>query len=331
MRLFTCQSCRQLLYFENVVCERCGHALGYLPEPATLSALEAEGGAWLPLAGGGPHRYCANYEHGTCNWLVPFAGDTPFCLACRHNNTVPDLSNPNNLPPWQRLELAKHRLIYTLLRLDLPLITKAEDEERGLAFDFLADPAYGSGPPVLTGHDNGLITINLAEADDAERERRRSAMGEPFRTLLGHFRHEVGHYFWDRLVRDGGQLEPFRALFGDETTDYGEALKAHYARGPLPDWQERYVSSYAAAHPWEDWAETWAHYLHIIDTLETARAFGLKVDPKAGPAGELAGEVDFDVYRAPASSGSSTPGCPCRSPSTASTAAWASRTYIRSC
>jgi hypothetical protein len=142
-------------------------------------------------------------------------------------------------------------------------------------FEFLADQP---GQPVLTGHAQGVITLNVAEADDAERVKRRVEMHEPYRTLLGHFRHESGHYYWDRLVDEGGRVEAFRQVFGDERADYGQALQAHYARGgALPDWQEHYVSAYATAHPWEDWAETWAHYLHMVDLLETAAAYNTRV------------------------------------------------------
>ena len=181
----------------------------------------------------------------------------------------------------------------------------------GLAFDFLADPATGSpdGPQILTGHAQGLITINIAEADDAERERARQELGEPYRTLLGHFRHEVGHYYWERLVRDGLWLESFRPLFGDERQDYGTCLQTHHDEGPPSDWQERFVSGYASAHPWEDFAETWAHYLHIVDTLETAAAFALRIAPKAGRAPGLAMEVDFDPCWQNDSTSFSRPGC----------------------
>lgn len=297
MKLFTCQNCGQLLYFENTRCERCGLSLGYLPDIGTLSALQPAGEAWRPLAS--PERiwrFCANADYAACNWLVPADEETPYCMACRHNRTVPDLSVPENVLHWRKLETAKHRLIYTLLKLRLPLRSKWEDADTGLAFDFMADPEEPGAPKVMTGHDNGLITINLAEADDAERERRRHDLGEPYRTLLGHLRHEVGHYYWDRLVRDGGQLEAFRELFGDESEDYAEALKRHYARGPAEDWQESFISSYASAHPWEDFAETWAHYLHIIDTLETAKAFRVSVNPEATPGTDLAASVDFNAY-----------------------------------
>jgi hypothetical protein len=163
-------------------------------------------------------------------------------------------------------------------------------------FDFLAGPPGDAAAKVLTGHDNGLITLAIEEADDVERERRRAALREPYRTLLGHFRHEVGHYFWDRLVRDGGKLESVRAFFGDERHDYAAALKAYYDSGPPPDWPGHYISAYATAHPWEDFAETWAHYLHIVDTIEMAGAFGMDIRPKIDQAQELHADLNFDAY-----------------------------------
>jgi len=66
--------------------------------------------------------------------------------------------------------------------------------------------------PVLTSHCNGLITLNIAEADDAERERRRVKFHEPYRTLLGHLRHEVAHYYWDRLIANSKWLSGFSRL-----------------------------------------------------------------------------------------------------------------------
>ena len=299
MKLFTCQHCGQMLYFENTTCERCGRALGFLPDLGVLSALELDGADWHALAArGAVYRPCANVVHGTCNWQVPASEDANYCVACRHNRTVPDLSVAGNLERWRKLEVAKHRLFYTLLKLRLPHPTKSEDEARGLAFDFLADPTDDQAPRVMTGHDNGLITVALAEADDVELERRRTELGEPYRTLLGHMRHEVGHYYWDRLIADTGAFDGFRALFGDEREGYGEALKHYYELDPADSWSDSYVSAYARAHPWEDWAETWTHYLHIVDSLETAQAFRLRVDPKAGRIGDLSSEVDFDAYAA---------------------------------
>ena len=272
---------------------------GFLPELATLSALEQEGELWRALAAPAKrYRACANAIYDACNWQVEADAEAAYCASCQHNRTVPDLSVAENVAQWRKLQLAKNRLMYTILKLGLPHPTEGEDEARGLGFDFLADPPRPTGDAdrVMTGHANGLITVALAEADDAERERRRTAMGEPYRTLQGHLRHEVGHYYWDRLVADCGAFDAFRAMFGDERQDYGEALKAHYARNLADRWDDAWVSSYARAHPWEDFAETWAHYLHIIDTLETASAFRIRVDPAAAKVGDLSAEVDFDVY-----------------------------------
>lgn len=301
MQVFECQHCGQLLYFENTRCERCGHPLGYLPERSVLSALAPEGGGWWrPLAAlEQPVRFCANAAHQACNWLVPAAGPNAFCSACRLNRTIPDLGVAENLQRWQRLEAAKRRLVYGLLRLQLPLVGRLEEPQTGLAFDFLAGAASGSAgrSGIITGHDHGLITIDIAEADDAQRERHRQDMAEPFRTLLGHFRHEVGHYYWDRLVRYGLWLDAFRSLFGDERQDYPASLRAYYWAGPRIDWQQHFVSSYASTHPWEDFAETWAHYLHIVDALETAYAFGLRICPRAGRDPALSVSIDFDPYQ----------------------------------
>ena len=297
MKLFKCPSCGQLLEFENVRCENCGRRLGYIPEADVLSTVDGEGeGVWRALADvGGLYRFCANAEHEVCNWLIPADRPDRLCRACRHNRTIPDLSDAGALVAWRKIEAAKHRLFYTLLRLNLPT-PAAGDVPEPLVFDFLADPPTPDGPKVMTGHDDGLITIALAEADDPERERRRSTMGEPYRTLLGHFRHEVGHFYWDLLVRDGGWLEECRKVFGDDREDYGAALKRHYSEGVPPDWQESFISAYATTHAWEDFAETWAHYLHIIDSLEMARALGLSVRPRADESGALTAEADVEVY-----------------------------------
>jgi hypothetical protein len=191
------------------------------------------------------------------------------------NRTIPDLSDPSNGENWRRIELAKRQLISSLLMLGLPVKPKMEGVE-GLAFDFLRTP--DQGPRVLTGHSDGIITLNIEEADDPTRESIREQMHEPYRTLLGHLRHEVGHYYWDRLVRESKWIDPFRELFGDDRQDYTQALHRHYQQGPPPDWPERYVSAYASSHPWEDWAETWAHYLHMVDTLDTAESFSLDIE-----------------------------------------------------
>jgi hypothetical protein len=297
MKLFQCHTCGFLVYFENTACQRCGARLGFVPEHAELRTLEAgdQPNGWRVRGGDGTlYRYCANAAHNVCNWLVEADSQSGYCVSCDLNRTIPDLSYRENEVRWAKLEASKRRLVYALLRLGLPVSSKSCGDSEGLAFDFKADTDLDE--PVLTGHSGGLITINIAEADDAERERRRTAMGEPYRTLLGHFRHEVGHYWWDRLVRDGGKLDAFRGMFGDERPDYEDALKSHYRNGPPVDWQSRFVSAYASSHAWEDFAETWAHYLHIVDTLETAGAFGLQTRPGAAADESLNVIVSFDPY-----------------------------------
>jgi hypothetical protein len=298
MKLFKCTHCGQLLYFENIRCEQCGYPLGFLGNALQLVPLVPAGNASLRVYDNGPetYRYCANHDHGACNWLVPEGNNSPYCEACALNRTVPDLSVLQHVARWQTIEVAKHRLVYTLLRMGLPVIPKTKDPVRGFAFDFLADEP--GGERVLTGHAAGLVTLNIAEADDLEREKARKLMGEPYRTLLGHFRHEIGHYYWDRLILGTDEEAGFRALFGDERADYAEALKRHYAEGAPSNWTEEFISAYASMHPWEDWAETWAHYLHILDTLETAYAFGLRVRPGiAEPADGLKADIKVDPYQ----------------------------------
>jgi hypothetical protein len=263
MKLFSCPNCGYRLYFENAQCLRCGALVLYDP---ALSA--------FVLSGTDDAFPCGNADQCGCNWRAPEGGS--FCRACALNKTIPDLSLAGNRERWTRVEAAKKRAVYSLLAFGLPVRPKRDPgDEAGLAFDFLADTAGGApvGERILTGHDNGLITLNVAEADSAERERMRVMMGESYRTLLGHFRHELGHFYWDRLIRDdAGWLERFRGLFGDERADYAAALQRHYAEGAPPDWQANHISAYAASHPWEDWAETWAHCLHITDTLEMVAA-----------------------------------------------------------
>jgi hypothetical protein len=285
MKLFACSACKEVSYFDNSQCTRCGHVLAYVAEQAALMALEpapegeaAGAGVFVtlhPKGKGGRVRLCGNQiDHGACNWAVPEADDHRFCRSCRLNEMIPDLSDQKAKDAWIRLERAKRRMVYTLLALGLPVEPRAE-EPRGVAFSFKKD--LPGEEKVLIGHDLGLITINIAEADSPFREKTRIELGETYRTLLGHFRHEIGHYYWDRLVRDSPSLEAFRRLFGDERASYDEAVAVHYRDGAPKDWQTRFVSSYASMHPWEDWAESWAHYLHMVDTLDTARSFGLAV------------------------------------------------------
>jgi hypothetical protein len=296
-RAYRCQ-CGCPVFFRNSRCLNCGTPLGYdtvqarlLPlmpgqDPDTWVEWQAEDATVQPVSDVPTPAFlrCANLQTpAACNWLVPVGEGQPqmlLCRACRLNRTIPDLNDPehpDNGELWGKVELAKRRLVSALLALGLPLSSRvSEDAEGGLMFDFLRSPDYG--PHIMTGHNTGLITLNLNEADDATREAVRKAMHEPYRTLLGHFRHEVGHYYWDRLVAGTDWLQGFRELFGDETQDYAASLQTNYAQGPRPDWALHYVSAYASVHPWEDWAECWAHYLHIRDTVDTALSFGLATD-----------------------------------------------------
>ncbi|WP_339476758.1 MULTISPECIES: zinc-binding metallopeptidase family protein [unclassified Pseudomonas] len=283
--------CGQSLFFRNSQCLACLAALGYQPEQSRLSSLQPgeQAGTWTldadPQAG--LFRRCANLDTpAACNWLLPDNGRDTLCIACSLNRTIPDLSIPENPERWCKVETAKRRLVGQLITFGLPVIPKTVDESIGLAFDFIGvDP---DGTPPTTGHASGLVTLDIKEADDAHRENMRQQMREPYRTLLGHFRHEVGHYYWDRLVANSHWLEAFRELFGDERASYAQALERHYQQGAPQDWQTCYVSAYATMHPWEDWAETWAHYLHMMDAVDTALGFGMS-----------AREMDFDYQPFP--------------------------------
>ncbi|MDB4937729.1 MAG: hypothetical protein JWP87_4701 [Labilithrix sp.] len=289
VKVFHCDHCNQLLFFENVNCVRCGRALAYLPELLDLVSLDpvdAAANRWSSPRASKELRLCQNYAtHDVCNQALAADSPNSLCRSCLLTRTIPNLSRPANHRLWYNLEVAKRRLLYTLDQLGLPLKNRIEDPEHGLSFDFLEDPDPGSGaPPVMTGHAQGVITVNVSEADDAERVRRRVELNEPYRTLLGHFRHEIGHYYWDLLIRESPRLDAFRTKFGDERASYDAALHRHYqgpqgTPGAPATWQDNYVSAYATMHPWEDWAETWAHYLHMTDTLETAAACGISLRP----------------------------------------------------
>lgn len=282
---------------------------------------------------------CANWRnHQVCNWMLPLTPDDSLadqvsfdsdpeglCPACRLNDIIPDLSDPVNQPLWHGLEKAKRRCIFTLMELGMPIYGIGQGQGQGqdqvasslpaLSFRFMSDKQTNSNSlqpvedeePVFTGHADGVITINLAEADDIARTQARVAMQERYRTLLGHFRHETGHYYWDVFsTLDPEFVDTFREVFGDESASYQDALDRHYEQGPPVGWQDEFVSAYATMHPWEDWAETWAHYLHIIDTLETQQSFSrnseilsdsvrdVSLPSAVGFRGDL-GNSDFDL------------------------------------
>ena len=298
MEIFKCTHCGHILYFENNVCVQCNYPLGFEAAKLQLYPLVTAGNDRYSIdhQPEKTYKYCANHAYGVCNWLVEQGWHSEYCQACDLNKTIPNLNQPEAIGQWMLIENAKHRLVYALLKMKLPLMSKKVDKEKGLTFDFLAD--LKGKPRVLTGHDNGLITLNVIEADDVEREKSRKAMKEPYRTLIGHFRHEVGHYYWDRLIDNTKFLSHYRALFGDDRQDYGEALQKHYKNGAPANWNQHFISTYASSHPWEDWAETWAHYLHIMDTLQTGFSFGLSLHPKiAKKVDHLDADIRQDPYQ----------------------------------
>ena len=286
MKTFRCDNCGHPLFFENVQCLQCGSALAFLPDRLALCAVEPapgdQPGIWRRKTRRrrqvetGHYRLCHNHiEFQACNFAVQASDPNVLCISCRQTRILPDLSVPDNRERWYRIEVAKRRLFYTLAKLGLVTVAPPNGQRDGPVFEFLADLP---GQQVLTGHCEGVITLNIAEADDAQRVQRRLALHEPYRTLLGHLRHESGHYYWGRLIQDAGRIEAFREMFGDERAGYGQALDAYYAAGGAPaDWQAGHVSAYATSHPWEDWAETWAHYLHMVDLLETAASYSTRV------------------------------------------------------
>ncbi len=254
--------CGRSVFFDNDDCGNCGRALAFDTGVLQMRA-EADPGSGL--------AFCRNRASAVrCNWLADSEGE--LCLSCRLSQMIPALSKPGNRDRWRKLEKAKRRLIYDLLRLGLPV-----DASR-LRFVFKEDRRTNpdvADDHVATGHADGVITINAAEADAVYREQMRQQMNEPNRTLLGHFRHESGHYYFNVVV-DEPLLAEARALFGDESCGYDDALQKYYTQGPAPGWEQKFISSYASAHPAEDWAECWAHYLHIRSVLETAWTSGLK-------------------------------------------------------
>lgn len=244
-----------------------------------MHSVKASDGGKLTAKNGKSYRLCKNsVDYGCCNQLVLADDASPYCHSCKFTEITPNLTFENNRKLWVAMEKAKRRLLFSLFRLGLHPVPKSQDSTKGLAFRFLVDNSTG----IMTGHENGVITITLAEADDAIRTARKQQMGEGYRTLLGHFRHEIGHYFWDRLIADRGRQADFRSVFGDETQNYKAALESHYAKGEFNDWRGDFISKYASAHPWEDWAETFAHFLHMRDVVETSHAVGLNSQPGYG-------------------------------------------------
>jgi len=303
MQTYNC-TCGNRIYFENTQCVVCQKEIGWCEACSRMTALEPAGdtnGAGGENASpsefvcghsncGARLRKCQNYAvENICNRCFPGTpaeapqpGDVPatvessdgLCMSCELTKTIPDLSVAGNREKWARLEAAKRRLLYSLDRLGLPYCGL----EPKLSFDFKADVEppknewrkSGAKEIVYTGHAAGKITINIREADDAVREQLRVQFHEAQRTLIGHFHHEIGHYFWETLVA-GKQERQFIKAFGDHNAPpYADAMAAYYQNGPRVDWAQSFISLYASAHPWEDFAETFALYLDMVSVLDTA-------------------------------------------------------------
>ncbi len=289
MRDFNCPNCGQRLAFENSVCLGCGSALGFSPESMALLVIAPpDSSDHAGAVASTDYQLCANLHLAECNWLVPVSPVAQLCASCELTRTRPADDDTKAMAAFATAEQAKRRLIVELAELGLPIIGRDRDPDQGLAFDLLSSEQH----QVFTGHEDGVITLDLAEGDDVHREQLRVEMAEPYRTLLGHFRHEIGHYYFYRLIQPSPEaVADFTALFGDPDSDYQAALDRHYRDGAPAGWEQDYVSSYATMHPAEDWAETFAHYLHIRDTLDTAAAFGFApagatfARPVLGPSG----------------------------------------------
>ena len=279
MKQFLCD-CGTAIFFDNTYCSKCGSELGFLPDKQMLVTLQPQGDCFSVRDEANLlFRACEHRVNQLqCNWLIPAQSSDNQCISCRTTRTVPTLNKPENWWRWRTLESTKRRLFYSLLGLHLPIKTLESGFEGGLAYDFLEDQATNPDVAVehvYTGHLNGVITVNVAEVDGSHREAAKEAMNEHYRTLLGHFRHEIGHFYWDQLIKNTATHASFKQLFGDESLDYRSTLDAYYQNGPRSDWQDDCISPYASAHPLEDWAETWAHYMLMMETLETAQSYGL--------------------------------------------------------
>ena len=295
MKIFQCSHCANPVFFENVICQKCGYWLGYDHPTLSMYAVPPGSGPWMINSGNVKNvRYCRNHEYDVCNWFVE-DGIAEYCSACQLNRTIPNLQMESTLPKWRHFEQAKHRLVYSLKRLGLPLISKMQDEGSGLCFHFIDKEVESKD--IKMGHVEGEITILISEADPVKREQIRENLNEKYRTMIGHLRHEIGHYYWQQLIStDVNLMEKFRTHFGDERQDYTQALSNHYQYGPQMNWQYHFISSYASSHAWEDWAETWAHYMHLIDTMETAYYFGLDIEPELNDAQHMYAKATFDPY-----------------------------------
>lgn len=274
MHLYACPACAARLFFENGRCLACGIQLVFDPLANRMLDVTADTGMTA----------CANRESAGCNWAVslePVPPGLPHhggqCLSCRSNRTIPDLSLERNSTYWREAEAAKRWVIWGLIRLGW---FGPQDDGPPPVFDMIAEETSGGPVAVTMGHAGGVITLNVSEADPARLALRQAELGEPYRSVMGHLRHELAHYLHWRLIGNPDFARDFRALFGDERADYGAALTRHYSN-PLPA-GDAHVSSYATAHPHEDWAETAAHVLHLLDLADSFAATGFLTGPDDG-------------------------------------------------
>ena len=272
MGRFCCDRCGREVDFEASSCPECTAPLGYVPDQQTLRALTplADGVSFALSGDAAEYWRCLNAAWG-CNWMVPAGMGSTWCRSCALTRGRPDVARSDAVDAWMLAEASKRRLVHQLDQLALPVEPRSAATPNGLAFDLVHVP----GERGLTGHLDGVVTIDLTEADPVVRDELRRRLGEPYRTLIGNLRHEIAHHYWHRLVDQSGHLTRFRDLFGDERADYAPALERHYAT-PDVAWDEhRFITRYAQAHPHEDWAETFAHYLHVVDLVDTANAYRL--------------------------------------------------------
>ena len=272
--------CGAEVFFESRICQSCNRALAFNPSTVSFEVLPQQAALTEP---GADKTLCQNgIDYGVCNWLAHKDAPGGLCSGCQYNRTIPNLSRTENVKRWDVIEAGKKRLLYGLLRLGIPITSGWQLPGKGLLFDFLEDQR--SNPEaeasfITTGFLDGIITLNVLEADPALRFVEQQAANEVYRTVLGHLRHESGHYVYSLFAEDHCLQQSFATLFGDSSENYNQALKRFYANGATPDWDRNYITPYASSHPLEDWAETWGHYLHLHDTLETAVSFKLIPTP----------------------------------------------------
>ncbi|MTH78159.1 zinc-binding metallopeptidase family protein [Paracoccus aestuariivivens] len=268
MQRLDCPGCGQRVYFHNTLCS-CGMALVFDPELGAFAANATP---------------CTRLRDIGCNWRAE--QDGPQCRSCAMTTTVPDLSVEGNLDLLAQSEAAKRWVLANLAR--WRWFTNADQGQR-VSFQMLSEHARHQEVNVTMGHADGVITINVVEADDAVRVERQQELGELYRSMVGHMRHEIAHFLFERLAVLPGFLDQFRTMFGDERADYAQAITEHYANPK--DKGATHISKYATMHPHEDWAETSAHILHLVDMTDSLMATGL-TGPQIPPPG-------YDAYADP--------------------------------